>query len=388
VRLWACHGPSGAGLPFSYSLSGSAETWYNTPNGGCTTAAGTLRLGFLRPDPANGQTVALRLDVPTGVALRHIEIGRRATGPGYVARTSSVDLEREDAGSERDGVVSAAASGEFVELRLSCATEAERCEAPDAGVDFRFATLTVRDDTPPSLTVDGLPAPARGAVDVVVRASDAGIGLARATLSVDGQPVATRDFDPARCRELSPLDATIDLNLSLACTRSGTMTFPLDTTGFADGEHRLEVSVVDGAGNRRTSQHLLRVQNAVSGGPPMPPAPPAPPARPAATPRPPVPTTRQLVRLPKRLVVSRRGTVTLSVLCPATATQPCRHQLELIERGLTVAKGRGTAAPGRRVRITLKLSRAARRTLARRHRLDATLSLLGARGAVAVRLRT
>ncbi len=97
-------------------------------------------------------------------------------------------------------------------------------------------------------------------------------------------------------------------------------------------------------------------------------------------------TTRDLVRLPSPPRVSRRGTLTLSVLCPASAVAPCAHRLTLTAGGRTIARGRGTSAAGRRARIVLKLSSAARRTLARKRTLRATLTLAGA-SPLAVRLR-
>ena len=69
VRLWACHGPDGAGLPFSYSVSGTVEAAHTPLNGGCSAANGSLDLAFLRIDPAIDQNVSLRFNVPTGVTL-------------------------------------------------------------------------------------------------------------------------------------------------------------------------------------------------------------------------------------------------------------------------------------------------------------------------------
>jgi hypothetical protein len=91
-------------------------------------------------------------------------------------------------------------------------------------------------------------------------------------------------------------------------------------------------------------------------------------------------STRELVRLPARLTLSRRGTLTLSALCPATATAPCRITLRLTRGKTLLATGRGTAAPGRRARIVL--------TLAKRHRRAGTaqLTYVGA-APVMVRLR-
>jgi hypothetical protein len=101
------------------------------------------------------------------------------------------------------------------------------------------------------------------------------------------------------------------------------------------------------------------------------------------TPRP-AATTASLVRLPKR--VSRKGVYSVSVLCPAASPLPCAHRLTLKAQGKTIATGKGSSKPGRRVQITLKLTSAARRTLARKGTLTATLTLSGA-APTTVRLR-
>ena len=158
---------------------------------------------------------------------------------------------------------------------------------------------------------------------------------------------------------------------------------PLDTRNFVDGPHRLTVTVTDGAGNVRTSEQTIELANLPA--PPAATATPAPTTAPIATPTataqptPRVPTVREMVSLPKRLTVSRRGALSLSVLCPKDRAQTCRHRLTLAYQGREIGTGRGTSSPGRRVRVTLKLTRAAQRTLQRRRSLVVTLIVDGAR---------
>ena len=388
VRLWACHGPDGAGLPFSYSVSGTVETAHTPLNGGCSAANGSLNLAFTRIDPAIDRNVSLRFNVPTGVTLGRVRLDRTATGPGYTARTSHGEIEREDAGLRLEAPVDVAATGEYVELRLACSTS-PRCNVPAAGVSFRSATITVRDTTAPSATISGVRD--RGAFDVDVRATDDGIGLATSTLSVDGQHVVTRSFDSTRCRDLSPFDPTKDFSLSLGCTPSGRVILPLDTRNYVDGPHRLTIVVTDGAGNVRSSEQTIEFANMPP--PPAATATPAPTTAPTPTPPPTttstarVPTVREMVTLPKRLTVSRRGSLSLLVLCPKDRPQTCRHRLTLAYQGREIGSGRGSSSPGRRVRVTLKLTRAAQRTLQRRRSLLVTLIVDGARSPIAVRLR-
>jgi hypothetical protein len=392
VRLWACHGPDGAPLPFGYSSGASFEASLSEQAGGCRAAGGFLRLRFTRPDPGEGHNVFVRFPAGSpGLVLRRVELGRRASGPGYWARTSAAALERENNGVALDGVVRRSAGGTFVELGLRCDFP-PRCDASTAAVDFRFATLTLEDKSPPTVNIAGLRNPAGGVMQLRVTASDGGAGLASVRAAVDGATVASTGFAGWACRELSPFDGTIDLALAQDCAPQGTVSLDIDTTVLTDAAHRLTVSVTDAAGNASSSDFDVTVRNELPADPPAPPpAPrpvpptPAPPAGPPATPTS-APSTRALVSIPRRLAVSRRGRLALRVLCPAVATAPCRQLLTLTAGGRTLARGSGTAAPGRRVRITLRLSAGARRTLARRGTLRATLTLAGATPA-AVRLR-
>ncbi len=372
-------------------MSSTIEASHTPLNGGCAAANGTLNLAFLRPDPAIDQNVSLRFNVPTGVTLGRVRLDRTATGPGYTARTSHGEVERENAGLRLDAPVDVAATGEYVELRLACATS-PRCTVPAAGVNFRSATITVRDTTAPSATITGIRD--RGAFDVDVRATDNGIGLATSTLSVDGQLVVARSFDSTRCRDLSPFDPTKDYSLSLGCTPSGRVILPLDTRNYVDGPHRLTVVVTDGAGNVRSSEQTIEFANmpppaatATSTPAPAPTTVPTPQPTATATSAPRVPTVREMVTVPKRLSVSRRGSLSLSILCPKDRPLTCRHRLTLAYQGREIGTGRGTSSPGRRVRVTLKLTRAAQRTLQRRRSLVVTLIIDGARSPIAVRLR-
>jgi hypothetical protein len=385
--LWACHGPTGSGLPFSYTLSGTPEASFDTASGGCSSPTGSITLGFRRPDPAIGQNAALRFEVPSGVTLTRLRLSRTAAGPGYVAQTSSGPLEREDAGALLEQDLETAAAGQYVELRLACETS-PRCDSPEAGVSFRSATLTVRDTTAPGATIGAIPQKASGLFDVDVRASDAGSGLATTTASIDGQPVATRAFDPSRCIDLSPFDGVTDVSLSVGCARNASTSLRIDTTAFADGAHQLQISVTDAAGNVRASQHPLQIANTPAV-PPVPTAIPtaAPSPAPTSTPTPRVPTVREMVTLPKRATVSRGGSLKLSVLCPKDAPRTCRHKLTLAYLGREIGVGRGTSRPGRRTKVTIKLTRSAQRTLQRRGTLAATLIVDGARRPAAIRLK-
>src|SRR3954464_4701317 len=81
VTLWACHGPSGE------ALSGPAQTG---PFGYAGTLSGSCDVG--KSVRAGG----IYLYVPGSLPFSGVRLDRKATGPGYVARTNAAVLERVD----------------------------------------------------------------------------------------------------------------------------------------------------------------------------------------------------------------------------------------------------------------------------------------------------
>ena len=382
VTLWGCHGPAGAPLPFGYAASSTSEVAITTPGGGCTAAGGSVRIAFQRPDPLRGQAASLRFGVPAGVSLEHVWLGRRATGPGYWARTSDTALEALSGAGSLDGNLVAGAGGEWVEVGLRCETADARCDAEDAHVDLRFAALTVRDAVAPSFTADGVPRVATGTFAVSVDARDSGIGVARAAATLGDQSVATAQAGLGRCAELSPADGTNDLPLAEDCPPNGRLVLSIDSTAVADGEQRLELHVTDGAGNTTTRGFDVRVANvAPDPGPSTPPI--SPPGGIAIAPPPPVSTSGE-IKVPARYRVARDGTFSVTASCPAAAPATCSLTLKVAaklpgrRKAATIATARSTAKPGKRARINLRLSRAARSALKKQRTLRATLTLEGA----------
>jgi hypothetical protein len=391
ATLWACHGPAGDGLPFGYAASGTSAASITTPNGGCGSAGGTIRLGFRPSGALTGHWASLHFDAPAGVAVDRVWLGRHVVGPGYSARTSSTALEALEGPGTLDGVFSAPAGGQWVELALRCDSDPSTpCD--EASVDFRSAALAVRDEAKPSFTVSGVPAFAQGNVSLVLDARDTGLGLASAGATLAGAPAAAVKLGQSFCSELSPGDTTIDLPLADDCPASSRVTLIVDTTAVADGTQRLELTVTDGAGNATVRGFDLRVLNHAPISTPTP--------TPTATPKPaPVPTPAPdpvanvgVLRVPKQYAVSRTGSFKVDASCPAAAPASCTLRLKLSaklpghKRTATIASARKTAKPGAGARITLKLSSPARKALVKRRRLTAVLTLAGA-PPVTVRLK-
>ncbi len=380
VTLWGCHGPGGDPLPLSASASGTVETAVTEVGGGCAAVGGALRIAFARTDPAHGQWASVRFAPPPRVALEHVWLGRSANGPGYWAQTSSTPLETL-AGGSLDGSLFAAATGDWVEVGLRCDTPDPRCDAPDARVDLRFAALTVRDAAVPTFSAVGVPRVAKGTFEVVVDADDRGLGVARASATLGGTPVATAQAGQGRCRELSPADATADLPLSEDCPPSDRLVLAIDTTVVADGVHTLELLVADGAGNTAAKSYDVPVANVPPTPVPSPPAP-SPGGTATAPPPPPLPTTGEL-SAPRRYKVASDGTFAVTARCPKGAPSTCSITLKVTaklpgrRKAATIATARSTAKPGKRAKVNLRLSAAGRSALKRKRSLSAKLTLEG-----------
>ncbi|WP_027005274.1 hypothetical protein [Conexibacter woesei] len=270
VTLWGCHGPAGQALgtaPFTATASGDGTA--DLVGGGCADALGDggLRAAFTRPDPATGSAAGWRAELPAGVAVSEVRLVRRTSGFGgapvlgggqrYAAATAGGVLE---SGSVEDGTNAAldgavafpAPGGGFVSAGVSCAA-ADRCAAPSAtplGVQVDALAVTMDDADAPRGAVGGIVTPASGTVTLSVRATDAGIGLARAEATVDGVVVAAAPLGGAGCTDLSPGDAAVDLPLGGGCPAAVTdLQLPIPTPTITDGAHRLRVTVTDAAGN-------------------------------------------------------------------------------------------------------------------------------------------
>jgi len=256
-------------------------------------------------------------------------------------------------------------------------------------VDVRFAALTVGDDAPPTFTTEGVPRVATGTIAVAVDARDAGIGVAGVTATLGGRSVATAASGSGRCAELSPADATADLPLAEDCPPGDRLSLSIDSTAVADGLQRLELRVADGAGNTTARGFDVRVANTPPA--PGPTVPPALPPEGVAIAPPPRPPTDPELRLASRYKVGRDGMFSVSASCPAAAPVTCTITLKVTaklpgrRKATTIATARATAKPGKRARINLRLSRAARAALRKKPTLSGRLTLEGA-APVSVRL--
>lgn len=305
VVLWACHGPSGQALgssPFTSDSSGDGLT----PSGGCTGTKG-LEATFSRPDPLAGSIAAWQLPLPNGVTLQSVGLTRSTSGfggstPGstaapisgdsliYSAATSPVPqptsnyvLEQDSLGGpgqnvwlDGEGTFSPSIWGGYLRLQVMCKSGNEedgagnqRCGPPASaavpGVDLSAVALTVSDATAPRLAMGGVQSPAAGTLQLYLKASDDGVGLARAQATIDGYAAGGMLLGGPDCTDLTAAGGTIDLSLNAvednSCPRSVVTTLPVNTKVITDGSHQLQVVVTDAAGLTSVFNQTIQIQN-------------------------------------------------------------------------------------------------------------------------------
>jgi hypothetical protein len=98
----------------------------------------------------------------------------------------------------------------------------------------------------PTYAVGGLASPAAGVLEITIHGTDGGgAGLLRAAASLGGgEPVEAR-FGDESCVPAGTAGAP----QGDGCPSTGVVTLEIDTTKVADGEHALDVTVEDAAGN-------------------------------------------------------------------------------------------------------------------------------------------
>jgi hypothetical protein len=198
---------------------------------------------------------------------------------------------------------------------------------------------------------------------------------------------------------------SIDGGAFTVCTSSEVI------TGLADGVHSLAVRQTDGAGNVSAAASAVWTVVAAAqsgavavggtGGASTPPTATPPPATPPSSPSPSStpPTSTAAVWIGAvSTLVGRNGAVLVTLACPSSA--PARCQGSISVRGASVSGPAGrsgiakaaefgraayTVQPGKRVIVTLHLSKGASKLLARRHTPKVTLVLKGRYGRVILR---
>ena len=192
---------------------------------------------------------------------------------------------------------------------------------------------------------------------------------------------------PARTKATSAsISFTGEAAATFACSTDGgaytTCSSPKTLTGLADGPHSLAVKQTDDVGNTSTaSTASWTVDTAQSG------------EAGRTTSTPPTSTPQVLIRAASTLV-GRNGAMLVALACRSSASARCQGSVTvqgLFVSGLAGRSGANlavfgrvtyTVQPGKRLVLTLHLSKPALTLLARRHTLKVTLVLRGRHGRV------
>lgn len=264
VALWGCHGPLGQPLGAAGLIATQAGDGATFAAAGACESATGLVASFSRPDPAGGSVASWRADVPAQTTLQGARLVRTITtaaapyGAGTAQRyrfsaggavLESINLL--DVWATPPGTVIASASGTSATAGVDCQRPAdERCAAAAPGaVTIGALVLDVDDPAPPRGSVGGLRSPARGVLTLEVNAADDGVGLASARAIVDGAPLGQVALDARCAADLDPATPALDVPLGGCARQASRVALPVDLSGQQVGAHRLQVRVVDAAGN-------------------------------------------------------------------------------------------------------------------------------------------
>jgi hypothetical protein len=264
--VWSCRGPEGEPR--------STAAWAGGGSGnrsdGCAEG-GSLRAGLAASDAATDVAAGYRFALPPGVTIggwrvwMSASVARTTNGGRYdagVAETDGIDVRGFTAGcvaaeegcswgDPRDPLAAGnlvAGTGPAVGLALAARCHgAEGCapvDDPAAEVQLHRSAVDVVDDVAPTVgplagdLVRG--APVDRPATVIAPVADAGGGVARVELLVDGA-VAQVAESGGGCR--------VPYETVFPCPSATDRAFTVDPAGLAAGPHALAVRVTDAAGH-------------------------------------------------------------------------------------------------------------------------------------------
>jgi hypothetical protein len=269
----SCHDPLGA--------SNAAEGWsaFSTPGGltnnACGEPGGGLRALLPAANPPGNATANWRFDAPAGTRIVRVSVRRTTAGLAgsnqqakdisYVMATDTgqilEDCTPAPAGSscvaeltapiDRQGLNAA-----NVEFRVLCLNAGSTCSRP-LGVQATHLWVTLEDTTGPTVANarvldDG---DTSGRLRVSFDAADAGGGVYRTVLKVDGAATQAATLGAAPCTDVDTRDADpfqftvpVPCPLTVAGAR-GTV----DVRALPPGPHVVELAVQDAAGNETSA---------------------------------------------------------------------------------------------------------------------------------------
>lgn len=236
----------------------------------CAAPGGGLSAALLTANPPGNSTANWRFTAPANTRIVRV-LGRRTTyglGPSlepqdisYLLRTNTALLESCAPSPTSSCVANLTApldkqglSGHFVEFRVLCTNAGSTCTRP-VGVNATHMYVSLEDQLAPvvpkfRLIDDG---ETSGKLRVRYDAADAGGGLYRTLIKVDGKVAKTMPLAAAPCADSAPGDSDpYQFNVPVPCpgaVRDATAT--VDVRDLPAGPHGVEIAVEDAAGNQR-----------------------------------------------------------------------------------------------------------------------------------------
>lgn len=286
--LWACHGPNGEPVPMTPNGTPKGAVTATPYGDGCATqsttvAGGGVRLGFRALN--DGEQPAAR-DAYTwsigrsGLEVLEATMQRRTNGfaaaEGSVRYAASLSADTTESVSAGDDDVSgtrafkpaAPSTPPRTALDVNFSCDSGGCAGAAESLDIASVGLRVNDTTPPRgdvarnspitiLAYEAIDKETQrriGLDEVVVRvyADDAGVGLGRAVLNIDGIDRASANI--GNCTDITPGGGQVDLpwdaSRCLSENRStGGTELKVTPTGLAAGIHHRKVTLYDAVGN-------------------------------------------------------------------------------------------------------------------------------------------
>jgi hypothetical protein len=249
---------------------------------GSSTACASLQFGATGLPVAAGSWLSWDFAAPRGTLIHSYELERafnlgwpvisRVANRSYLmqiwhdddANAGLLDFEKplqagETLTQELPSPVAAdGVSWNSLHVSLSCwpLVGSLDCGPFPAQVTIARARIELADDAAPGgFATGGALAradPVRGIAGLALHAYDAGGGVYRVALAVDGEEVARDVLDTAggSCADVEPSnDDSYEFASAQPCPSSADGTVQLDTTAFDDGSHTLSATVEDAGGN-------------------------------------------------------------------------------------------------------------------------------------------
>jgi hypothetical protein len=263
----SCSDPTG-------TLNGAAGWIMNPPVTGSGVASntclagGSLNAAIAGPQPGGDASASWQFAAPANTRIVRFTATRTTTGVTQGIAPNDVEyVLATDTGTLESCLVSDTSScvGDLsgtidkqglnagtVGFRVLCTNVGALCTRP-LRTDFTSLGVGLDDPSPPGISNvrvldDG---DASGVLSVLFDADDAGGGVYRALIKVDGQPFRAQALAPAPCTDAVPLDAdpyefTQPVPCPLAVTDAAVR---VDYHDLAPGPHAVEIDVEDAAGN-------------------------------------------------------------------------------------------------------------------------------------------